>query len=55
MTQTHFTLPFESRVLLSVPYAEKEAAKKLGASFDGVLKRWWVDRSTVAMFPGLHR
>ena len=32
-----------SRQYLNVPFAQKDAAKSLGARFDGAVKRWYVD------------
>ncbi|MDO9443145.1 MAG: exodeoxyribonuclease VII large subunit [Beijerinckiaceae bacterium] len=32
-----------SRQYLNVPYAQKDAAKSLGARFDGTVKRWYVE------------
>lgn len=32
-----------SRQYLNVPFAQKDAAKSLGARFDGAVKRWHVD------------
>lgn len=32
-----------SRQYLNVPFAQKDAAKSLGARFDGTVKRWYVD------------
>lgn len=34
-----------NRYYLSVPYSEKEEAKKLGAEWDKIEKKWYVDRS----------
>lgn len=34
-----------SRQYLTVPYAQKDDAKSLGARFDGAAKRWYVDSS----------
>ncbi|MCO4245788.1 DUF5710 domain-containing protein, partial [Acidovorax facilis] len=32
-----------SRQYLNVPFAQKDAAKSLGARFDGAVNRWYVD------------
>lgn len=40
-----------SRQYLNVPFAQKDAAKSLGARFDGAVKRWYVDeRRDLAVF-----
>ncbi|RZI67088.1 MAG: exodeoxyribonuclease VII large subunit, partial [Pseudomonas sp.] len=35
-----------SRHYLDVPYKSKDAAKALGARFDGTVKRWYVEAGT---------
>ena len=47
--------PDPSRVYLTVPYAEKDEAKRHGARWDPERKRWWIDRSKIADQPGIHR
>lgn len=32
----------ESKIYLNVPYAQKDAAKTLGARWDGINKKWYV-------------
>jgi hypothetical protein len=32
----------QNRVFLNVPYAEKDAAKQLGAKWDAKTKRWFI-------------
>jgi Domain of unknown function (DUF5710) len=32
----------QNRVYLNVPYAEKDAAKQLGAKWDAKAKRWFI-------------
>lgn len=35
----------EDYVVLSVPYAEKDEVAKLGAKFNGNIRKWWVKRA----------
>jgi DNA helicase-2/ATP-dependent DNA helicase PcrA len=34
--------PAPSRIYLAVPFGEKDAAKALGAQWDGVARKWWI-------------
>lgn len=34
--------PAPARIYLAVPFGEKDAAKALGAQWDGVARKWWV-------------
>jgi len=34
--------PSRPRIYLDVPYAEKDAAKQLGAQWDNVQRKWWI-------------
>jgi len=43
------------RVLLSVPYADKDEAKALGARWDAVLRTWWIARTDLAEHPAICR
>ena len=43
------------RVLLSVPYAEKDLAKPHGALWDAALKTWWISGRRLAKRPALWR
>ncbi len=43
------------RVYLSVPYVEKDEAKKHGARWDPVVERWWVARRDLAAHAALFR
>ena len=47
--------PPTDRVLLAVPYAEKDEAKAYGARWDPVLKTWWTTRPNLAANPALSR
>jgi hypothetical protein len=41
----------DSRIYLSVPYTDKDAAKSLGASWDPVNKKWYVPANIdIALF-----
>ena len=44
-----------SRVYLTVPFSEKDEAKKHAARWDAAVKRWWIDRNDIAANPGIHR
>lgn len=44
-----------TRVYLTVPYAEKDDAKRHGARWDPERKRWWIERSRIATSPGIAR
>ena len=44
-----------TRVYLTVPYAEKDEAKRHGARWDPERKRWWIERQKIATNPGIHR
>lgn len=43
------------RLYLNVPHSEREAAKRHGAWWDAILKRWWIDRRNLALNPGVYR
>lgn len=43
------------RVLLSVPYAEKDEARACGARWDPVLQTWWISRHSLAYHPAICR
>lgn len=45
----------EDRVILQVPFEEKDSAKALGAKWDGIGKTWWTTRSNLAENQGLAR
>jgi len=44
-----------NRVYLTVPFAEKDEAKRHGARWDPERKRWWIDRDKIAAQPGIAR
>ena len=41
MQDSFFTMP-QSKIYLNVPYAQKDAAKALGARWDPTHKKWYV-------------
>lgn len=43
------------RVWLNVPFAQKDAAKAMGARWDPIQGRWWITRKGLAETPGVHR
>ena len=47
--------PDPMRVYLVVPYSEKDEARRLGAQWDPVVKRWWIGRHDIATSPAIHR
>ena len=49
------TRPESIRVYLTVPFSEKDEAKKHAARWDAAVKRWWIDRNDIATNPGIHR
>lgn len=38
--------PAPARIYLAVPFGEKDAAKALGAQWDGVARKWWISGTT---------
>ena len=42
-------------IYLTVPFSEKDEAKKHGARWDPVVKRWWTHSNDIAANPGIHR
>jgi hypothetical protein len=45
----------DMRVYLNVPYPEKEEAKRCGAWWDDILKKWWIDRRAIHANPSVYR
>ena len=44
-----------NRIYLTVPFAEKDDAKRHGARWDPERKRWWIDPAKIATQPGITR
>ena len=41
-------VPFADRVLLDVPFAEKDLVKQRGGTWDPIIKRWWIARRDIS-------
>lgn len=47
--------PIHARVYLTVPFSEKDEAKRHAARWDPVVKRWWISRSDIPANPAINK